>query len=86
MSATLKLEQVPEATLRVLEARARLHGRTIEEEAIDTLAQVTGEGGPSARLDGLKRAAVVREEIRARIGGKLPTPSEVLLREDRDAR
>ncbi len=75
-SLTIRIDD--EALIKGLEDRALRSGRTIEEEVAAVLTAQVGSIGQSPEL--IARLA----SLRAASQGMCRTPSEVLLREDRD--
>ncbi|MFV3076594.1 FitA-like ribbon-helix-helix domain-containing protein [Niveispirillum fermenti] len=75
---SLTIRNLDDSLLQGLRDRAMRSGRTIEEEAAAVLAAQVGSGGQSPDL--IARLA----SLRAATHGMCRTPSEVLLREDRD--
>ncbi len=76
-SLTIRIDD--EALIKGLEDRALRSGRTVEEEATAVLAAQVSCIGQSPEL--IARLA----SLRAASAGMCHTPSEVLLREDRDS-
>ena len=74
----LLLPDVPQELIDALERRAALLGRTTEAEHRAILETSLREGRP----DFWERAATLREQMR----GRAFTPSEDLIRQDRDER
>jgi plasmid stability protein len=74
----LILNDVPEEVIEALARRAAEHGRTVEAEHVIILEEALGLKGASF----WRRAAALREETR----GRILTPSEHLIRQDRDER
>lgn len=74
------IERIPldSATLVALEERARRHGRTLEEEAADTLRAAVRRPSKAEMLARLDEVASMTPK------GIEQTDSVVLLREDRD--
>lgn len=82
MSASLRLDDVPEETLRLLEQRARSGGRSVAEEHLALLQAALRE--PLHRS--VDRSDLIQAAARLRAGmdPSIQTPSEDLIREDRD--
>ena len=76
--AQLLVREVPQDVVDALKRRAAEHGRSAEAEHRLILEQALRPG----RSDFWERAAKLREETR----GRITTPSEVLIRQDRDER
>lgn len=81
MAGSLHVRKVDDEIIRSLKQRAALHGRSAEAEHREILRAALG-GGKIDRETWGKRAAA----LRASIGDRPQTPSEVLLRESRDER
>jgi antitoxin FitA len=82
----LLVRDVPEDIVEALRRRAAEHGRSLEAEHRIILEEVLcashREVGRPDRADFRERAAKLREELR----GRIFTPSEDLIRQDRDER
>ncbi len=76
--AQLLVRDVPQDIVDALERRAAAHGRSAEAEHRLILEQALRPG----RAGFWERAAKLREETR----GRIMTPSEDLIRQDRDER
>ncbi len=76
--AQLLVREVPQDVVDALKRRAAEHGRSAEAEHRLILEQALRPG----RADFWERAAALREELR----GRIFTPSEDLIRQDRDER
>ena len=74
----LLVRDVPLDVVEALKRRAAEHGRSAEAEHRHILEQALRPG----RADFWERAAKLREELR----GRVFTPSEDLIRQDRDER
>ena len=74
----LLVRDVPQELVQALKRRAAEHGRSAEAEHRLILEQALRPG----RADFWERAAELREELR----GRTFTPSEDLIRQDRDER
>ncbi|MFN3815036.1 FitA-like ribbon-helix-helix domain-containing protein [Brevundimonas sp.] len=79
MSASLHVRNVEEDIIRALKKRARENNRSIESEHRELLRRALA---PRLDTEWERRAAALREATK----GKLSTPSEILIREDRDSR
>lgn len=75
-SLTIRIDD--ESLIKGLEDRALRSGRTVDQEAAAVLASQIGSAGQSPEL--IARLAA----LRAATAGMCHTPSEELLREDRD--
>ena len=75
----LLVHDVPEDVVKLLEARARLNGRSVEDEHREILRRALTEND-RARFEALAA------QMRAITAGRPHTPSEDLLREMRDER
>lgn len=76
---SLTIRNLDDSLIRGLQDRAQRSGRSVEEEAAAVLASYVGTIGQSPEL--IARMAA----LRAATIGMCRTPSEVLLREDRDS-
>lgn len=77
---TLTIRKVPAADHESLRLRAAKHGRSMEEEARQILHEALRFGAPN--LDRFRR---MRDRIRARHGGEMPTGEvDAFLRERRE--
>ncbi|MGZ8364396.1 MAG: FitA-like ribbon-helix-helix domain-containing protein [Caulobacteraceae bacterium] len=76
---SLLVRNVPESTVEALKARARRNRRSMEAEH---RAMLERELGLTAKGDWREKARRLRELT----AGRDATPSEVLIREDRDSR
>ena len=77
--ASLHVRNLEEDLIQRLKRRAARHGRSAEAEHREILRQALSREG---ELSWEERAARLRE----RLSGRTHTPSEVLIREDRDSR
>lgn len=76
---TLYVRDVPEQTLRLLRARARSNGRSVNSEVLEILDEVTGR-------EDAELIAQRLEALAARIGLPADAPRvEDLIREDRES-
>ena len=76
--AQLLVRDVPQDIVQALKQRAAEHGRSAEAEHRKILEEALRPG----RADFWERATALREELR----GRVFTPSEDLIRQDRDER
>jgi plasmid stability protein len=76
--AQLLVRDVPQDVVEALKRRAAEHGRSAEAEHRTILEEALRPG----RADFWERARELREELK----GRIFTPSEVLIRQDRDER
>jgi plasmid stability protein len=77
--ASLHVRNVEDDIVKRLKERAAHHGRSAEAEHREILRHVLARGND---LPWEERAARLRE----RLEGRVHTPSEILIREDRDSR
>lgn len=75
----IHVRNLDEETARALEQRAAHNGRSAEAEVREILREALT---PHVDADWDRRAAALRDATK----GRLSTPSEVLIREDRDSR
>lgn len=77
MPQTLKVGNVDEALIERLVDRAVRHGRSVEAEHRAILVEALGTESPFEEI---------AAKLRAILGGRKHTPSELLMREGRDER
>ena len=81
----LLVRDLPEDIVEALRRRVAEHGRTADAELraiLEEALYAAREPAPAGRTDFWERAAKLREETR----GRNITPSEELIRQDRDER
>lgn len=76
--SSISVRKIPEETLEGVRRLAARHGKSMEQEVRDILAQAV------RWEEHLRRAEEIRERIRARVG--ILPDSTALIREDRDSR
>jgi antitoxin FitA len=77
--ASLHVRNLDEELVRRLKRRAVRHGRSAEAEHREILRQALSS---ESEMSWEQRA----ERLRERLKGRVHTPSEILIREDRDSR
>ncbi len=79
--ATINVPDLDEAVVYWLKKRAADHNRSLENEIRDILARVAAD-----ERDAKQKAFLeISRELRKLTAGRPQTPSEILIREDRDS-
>ena len=78
--ATINVRRLSDDVVRRLERRAAGNGRSLEGEARRILSRAV-EGDMAEKREAFRALAA---RLRGRTEGRAPTPSEVLIREDRN--
>ncbi len=78
--ASINVQNLDEDVLRRLETRAVGNGRSLEDEARHILVEAAGEDMEAKR----KAFRELSRRLRAETAGTPQTPSEILIRQDRD--
>ena len=78
--ATINVRQLDDNVVRRLKLRASVHNRSLEGEVRHILESVVEDDLSAKRASFLARSARLRQATK----GRVHTPAEVLIREDRD--
>jgi len=78
--ATINVRQLDDSVVRLLKHRASLNNRSLECEVRHILERAVEDDMTAKRASFL----AVSDRLRQKTGGRTHTPSEALIREDRD--
>ena len=81
--ATINVPDLDEAVVYWLKKRAADHNRSLENEIRDILARVAADERDAKQKAFLEMVKPLREQ--QRLSNRHQTPSEILIREDRDS-